>query len=143
MQNNEYQAKIEYLRHHLQKYIQKRLQARIQQKTKKHFSNCKYSNCLNRFYVCSNKHNLKRDSYVICSQDRCNICKLYQQKYSNSEKQLIVNQFYQQINNPAICGNKQPKIAALIWVVKLFSDCNKKQGKKSLWQKIKNGFALK
>ena len=142
MQKNEYEEKINYLRQHLEKYIQKRLQSRIQQKLRKHFTNCKFSNCLNRFYVCSNKQNLKKDSYVICSQQKCNNCYLYSQKYTTKDKQLIVNQFYQDINNPSICGNKEPKIAALIWVVKLFGE-NKKQEKTSIWKKIKNGFALK
>ena len=142
MQKNEYEEKINYLRQHLEKYIQKRLQSRIQQKLRKHFTNCKFSNCLNRFYVCSNKQNLKKDSYVICSQQKCNNCQLYSQKYTIKDKQQIVNQFYQDINNPSICGNKEPKIAALIWVVKLFGE-NKKQEKTSIWKKIKNGFALK
>lgn len=142
MQKDDYENKIQYLRQHLEKYIQKRLNVRIQQKLKKHFTNCCYSNCLNRFYVCSNKQNLKKDSYVICSEERCNFCDLYKQKYTQKDKQKIVNQFYQDINDPSICGNKQPKIAALIWVVKLFGE-NKKQEKISIWKKIKNGFVSK
>lgn len=142
MQKNDYEQKIRYLRQHLEKYIQKRLEVRLQQKLKKHFTNCSYSNCLNRFYVCSNKKNLKKDSYVICNEQRCSCCQLYKQKYTLKDKQKIQQQFYQDINDPSICGNKQPKIAALIWVVKLFGE-NKKQEKCSIWKKIKNGFALK
>lgn len=142
MQKNDYEQKIQILRNHLQRYIQKRLDVRIQQKTKKHFTNCCYSNCLNRFYVCSHKQNLKKQSYAICSEQRCNDCQLYKQKYTNKDKQKITQQFYQEINDPAICGNKEPKIAALIWVVKLFCE-NKKQEKNSIWKKIKSGFAFR
>lgn len=142
MQQNEFEIKLKFLKQHLVKYIQKRLNVRIQQKTRKHFTNCCYSNCLNRFYICTNKQNLKKDSYVICGQQKCNNCSLYKQKYTLNDKQQIVNQFYKDINDPSICGNKQPKIATLIWVVKLFDE-NKKQEKISLWQKLKNGFAFR
>ena len=138
--------KIIFLKQHLSNFLQKRLNIRIQQKLKKHFSNCKYSNAFNRFYVCSHKQFLKKDSYVLCSQQRCNNCKNYSPRYTMSDKQLIADQFYRDINDPSICGNKQPKIAVLIWVLKVLQDSNKIKRVglcRKIINRIKNGFACR
>ena len=135
----------------LNEMLQKRLKYRFQQKLSRHYTNCQYSEQFNRFYVCCNKCNLNKNSYLICSQQNCNNCKLYKSKYNNENKNVIQQQFYRDINDPAICGNKQPKIAILIWVLKLFSEHQCIQDayikKQTLWSKIKswikNGFVSK
>lgn len=143
---NDYQRIRQQIKSQLEYYLNKRLNYRIEQKLKKHFSNCKYSECFNRFYICNHKNKLRKNSYIICSQQKCNNCELYDSKYTIKDRQIIQNQFYKDINDPAICGNKQPKIAVLLWVLRKFQN-NKIQGKKSIWSKIiqilKNGFVWK
>ena len=145
MQNDDIYQKIKFLQQHFNFYLNKRINNRIEQKLKKHYSNCRYSERFNRFHICTNVNNLKKDSYVICSDERCNNCPYYKPVYTSKNKQQIIEQFYNDINDPAICGNKQPKIAVLIWVLKLFRD--EKTEKKSIWKKIfhwiKNGFVCR
>ena len=149
-----YQEKIKkQIVQKLNDLLHKRLKVRIQQKLQRHYTNCKYSTSLNRFYVCNNCQNLTKQSYVICSDLICDKCKLYCPKYLSQDKQIIQEQFYNDINDPAICGNKQPKIAMLIWVLKLLNDKKdqkvflNKNGGLSIWEKIKqmikNGFVFR
>ena len=140
------ESKISIIKQQLKTYINKRKHYRIEQKLKKHFSNCQYSQCLNRFYICTHKQKLKKDSYVICTDDRCNNCHLYNPKYTIKDKQIIQEEFYRDINDPSICGNKEPKIAVLLWVIKQFQ-IKKTEDNKTIWSKIiqilKNGFVWK
>ena len=136
----------------LNQMLQKRLKIRIQQKLQKHYTNCQYSTPLNRFYICSHKSKLTKNSYRICSDNYCNGCEFYTPKYDIASKQIIQEQFYNDIKNPATCGNKQPKIAMLIWVLKLFNQDENNQyfqqcKKNNFWGEIikwiKSGFASK
>lgn len=129
----------EQIKQKLNDLLLKRLNIRIQQKLCKHYTNCKYSKTLNRFYVCCNKQNLNAKSYLICSDQHCKKCHLYEGKYKKQDKGLIQQQFYNDINDPSVCGNKQPKIAMLIWVLKIMKNDKLivKQEKNTIWTKIK------
>lgn len=113
--------KIREIEDTLNSQLKKRLKLRYQQKFKKHFSNCKYSSTMNRFYVCSHKDNLRKDSYVVCTEDVCSNCNLFLCKYN---KQKINDEFKNDILDPAICGNKEPKIAVLLWVLNILKEKN-------------------
>lgn len=97
--------------------IDKRLKQRYKLKLTKNYHNCIYSNCLGRFYVCSNKNNLNNDKYVICDDSVCDTCKLYSCKYN---KDNVYDEFIREISDPSICMQKEPKIAMLYWVLEPF-----------------------
>lgn len=120
-----------------------RLNLRCQRKFKKCCKNCIFSKeqilDLGQFgeyirYICNNGFEEPR-------------CKNFQCKYNLSDVQ---KQMLEDIKNPSVCGSKEPKIAALLWV--LHDGNNKKeteqvslrqvelQKKPSFLQKIKRIF---
>ncbi len=137
--SNQLDQKINKIEDLLNLQLKKRLKSRYEQKMKKHFSNCSYSTTFNRFYVCNHKKFLKKDSYLICTDDTCNNCPFFSCKYT---KELINLEFKKDVSDPAICGNKEPKIAVLIWVLKLLKENNEMvyindmECKENLWTKI-------
>jgi len=137
--SNQQDQKINKIEELLSLQLKKRLKVRYEQKMKKHFSNCLYSTTFNRFYVCNHKNNLKKDSYLICTDDVCNNCPLFCCKYT---KELINSEFKKDVSDPAICGNKEPKIAVLIWVLRLLKEnnnivsINDMENKENLWKRI-------
>lgn len=137
--SNQLNQKINKIEELLNIQLKKRLKMRYEQKTKKHFSNCSFSSTLNRFYVCNHKKNINKDNYLICTDEICNNCPLFFCKYT---KDLINLEFKNDILDPAICGNKEPKIAVLIWVLKLlkedkdFIEIKDMEYKESLWKRM-------
>lgn len=131
------EQKIKKIEEALNVQLKKRLRMRYQQKMKKHFSNCVYSSTLNRFYICNHKNNLKKDSFVICTEENCGNCNLFVSKYN---KQKINEEFRKEISDPAICGNKEPKIAVLLWVLNILKEKNNVQQyierRATLWDRI-------
>lgn len=145
------EEKIIEIQQVLNLHIKKRLKARYVQKLKKNFLNCVFSKSLNRFFICTHKNKLNKDSYSICSDQLCSNCSLFQNKY---DKEKIKQQFKNDISDPCLCGNKEPKIAVLIWVLNLLKDekyISEMESKKTLWQKVislfrkkqKNGYVQK
>lgn len=104
-----------------------RLGLRLQRKSKKSCRNCKkgYQQQidLGQFGIYSR--------YFCCEGKDSNKCEQFECKYT---RQMIQRQMIQEIKDPSICGCKQPKIAALLWVLhqpnKTFFDRIKKIFKK-------------
>ena len=77
---------------------------------------------------------LKNKEIVVCDADVCQRCKDYQLK---NTKKTIEEQFRKDITNPQICGQLEPKIAMLLWVLQ--SEDIKKE-KPNILRRIINRF---
>lgn len=131
------EQKVKQIEDTLNLQLKKRLKLRYQQKLNKHFSNCVFSTTMNRFYVCSHKKHFSKDNFLICTEEICSKCPLFTSKYN---KQKINEEFKRDISDPAICGNKEPKIAVLLWVLNVLKDKNNNkqyiEKRSTIWDRI-------
>lgn len=103
---------IDQVKEELGRQFEKRLKLRKDRKLKKTCRNCKIHKeieiDLGDFgkqtrYICS-------EQYDSNNQD----CRFFKSLYS---EEMIKNEMLNDIKDPAICGAKEPKIAALLWVL--------------------------
>lgn len=109
-----------------------RLQLRIDRKTKKSCKNCKYGK----------KQEINLGQFGCNDIWQCSICDKKCKFNCKYTEKSIEEEMIQDISDPSICGAKEPKIAALLWV--LHDNNNKekeekieqKEEKKSFWKRI-------
>lgn len=127
----------EEIRNQLRQTYEYRLNLRITRKQKNSCKNCQKG-------VVQNLDLGQLGEYITYSctngyENKCNNCSLYKCKYT---RQMIQEQMIQDIKDPSICGCKQPKIAALLWVLHTNKTLEKEQKKQieKKEQKKGNGF---
>lgn len=98
------------IRKQLEQTYNHRLQLRLSRKQKKCCRNCKY--CEQKNYDLGQFGNIIRYGCIYGSEF-CN-CQKFECRYT---EQQIQEQMLQDIKDPSVCGSKQPKIAALMWVL--------------------------
>lgn len=133
-------------------YYDKRLKLRIKKYLKRSYMNCCYNercfvdNITNKVGCCTKKELHKDDKITLCNIDSKALeCKFYKNK---NNRQTIEEQFIADISDPKICGQKEPKIAVLLWVLhgnKLFPEAKNIGVLKTIWNKLigkknRNGF---
>ena len=116
----------------------KRLKNRYKKLLARTTKNCCYSQCYgvndgeNSVVLCQPEINDKK--LFICNDDICAKCKSFDLKKTKKE---IEEEFMNDMSNPQICGQKEPKIAVLLWVLQ---EEKKLPEEKSHW--LKNIFQL-
>ena len=100
----------EQIRKQLEQTYNHRLSLRITRKQKKSCRNCKY--CEQKNYDLGQFGNIIR--YGCLYGFSVSECQKFECRYTI---QQIQKQMIQDIKDPSICGSKQPKIAALMWVL--------------------------
>lgn len=100
------------VREQLKETYEHRLSLRVLRKEKNSCKNCEKGSMqtldLGEFgeyvkYVCMNGY-----------ENKCNSCPLFKCKYTREQ---IEEEMFEDIKDPSICGCKEPKIAALLWVL--------------------------
>lgn len=93
-----------------------RLKLRYKKFLSRYHRNCFFNEKigLTDVYFCINVNLARNDSLHLCDERICAKCKLYRCKHT---KDKVKDQFVLDISNPKICGQKEPKIAVLLWVL--------------------------
>lgn len=93
-----------------------RLRLRFKKYLARYYRNCQFNVKAGKdeICVCTNVANSSLDRIFICGMEQCSACQLYKCKYT---KDKIEEYFLKDISNPTICGQKEPKIAVLMWVL--------------------------
>lgn len=73
----------------------------------------------------------------VCDNERASVCGLFECKHSSSS---VKREFKETILNPALCGEKYPKLSALLWV--LGGDLTNKESKVDKQPTLKERFKL-
>jgi len=106
--------KLKEIKDKLHETYQNRLKIRLKKFLSKYYRNCKYNKKHGNFYICVNK---KVCEHFVCVCDKNSsflTCKEYECK--NNEKD-ITEKFRKDVADPKICGQVEPKIAVLLWVM--------------------------
>ena len=122
----------------------KRLKLRFRRYLKRSYFNCEHnsrvvvdSEFVNKVGCCLNKKIQDGESITICNDDKSALsCKYYN---NLNNKKNIEERFVEDISNPKICGQKEPKIAVLLWVLhnnKEFPEEKEVGIWKKIWRRI-------
>lgn len=138
--NDEVKQKLEEL-------YERRLKLRLKRCTRHSFKNCKWNKRLDvedsngdldhRVGLCFNPAVTGGTEVVReCGEPQAETCQEYD---SNHTKESIVAQFKADISDPKICGQKEPKIAILLWFLHDNKDFPERT-EISVWQKLRGMF---
>jgi len=135
----------EEVKQKLNELYQKKLKLRIKKYLKRSFINCKFNERVllekgqfkAKIGCCNNPIlNDKNKQFNICNEENKAIhCKYYQCKHDKKE---IEDQFIKEISEPKICGQREPKIAILMWFLQQnnLEEIKTINWIKRLWQKM-------
>jgi len=107
----------------LTEVYEKRVKLRIRKYLRRSFFNCKFNERLliqdgsfsRKIGTCVNDAVSKDGKIFICDKDECaNGCRHYQCRHT---RESIENDFLDELADPKICGQTEPKIAVLLWVL--------------------------
>lgn len=107
----------------LEELYNKRLKVRFKRCLKLSYLNCKYNqrmvmekgNFRSTIGTCTNPKKSNNGQILVCNEDEaaekcCEYC-------NEMTRESVEEQFKSDISNPKICGQKEPKIAVLLWLL--------------------------